>query len=532
MICLNMIVKNEAANIGRCLASVKEFVDCYLIADTGSTDNTIELIKETMVGIPGEVVSHDWVNFGHNRELALQLACAKTNVTYCLIMDADEELIVEDKSVFKKLNAHCYYIEMKLGSISYKVPRLINIKDVDWHWKGVVHNYLVGGSKCETLPGTMIVSPNRGKGGKSSGLSSKEKYLRDAQLLEQELQKNQNDARSRFYLAQSYRDAGENQLAYENYLKRIELGGWAEEVYYSMLQAATCKWKISGAFPLEDFLKAYNYRPTRIESLYEIARHFRLQKMYRVAHIFASLANSIPPSKDILFIRTDVQDWRMADELAVSAYWVGEYRECERLCDELLLSGKVPQREIARVTANRNYAIRKLERAWDYYDDLYRKTAETTRYEEIYRKVGSWTKGRVLDIACGTAQLARYVHDYSGFDFSIEALKKAQSPNVWAGNAYTENFDGYDTYVLLEVLEHLDDIQVLTRIPKGKLVIFSVPSFPDDAHIRTYTEMVVRDRFRQLIKIEKLVKFNWKGKWVEDGSESSQLIFLIRGRRL
>ena len=43
-LCLNMIVKNESKIITRLLASVFPIIDCYCIFDTGSTDNTIELI--------------------------------------------------------------------------------------------------------------------------------------------------------------------------------------------------------------------------------------------------------------------------------------------------------------------------------------------------------------------------------------------------------------------------------------------------------------------------------------------------------
>ena len=41
-----MIVKNESKIIERCLNSVKNIIDCYSIVDTGSTDNTKELIQK------------------------------------------------------------------------------------------------------------------------------------------------------------------------------------------------------------------------------------------------------------------------------------------------------------------------------------------------------------------------------------------------------------------------------------------------------------------------------------------------------
>ena len=45
-LCLNMIVKNESKVIIRALESVVNIIDCFVICDTGSTDNTVQLIKD------------------------------------------------------------------------------------------------------------------------------------------------------------------------------------------------------------------------------------------------------------------------------------------------------------------------------------------------------------------------------------------------------------------------------------------------------------------------------------------------------
>ena len=42
-----MIVKNETKNLEKLFKSIHEVVDYYVIHDTGSTDGTPELIKET-----------------------------------------------------------------------------------------------------------------------------------------------------------------------------------------------------------------------------------------------------------------------------------------------------------------------------------------------------------------------------------------------------------------------------------------------------------------------------------------------------
>jgi len=526
-----MIVKDEAEDIERCLASVKPYVDYFLIADTGSTDGTPDIIIKAMEGVKGEVVFHDWVNFGHNRDKILQRAYNNPDIDYCLMIDADEELKVEDPSVFDNLTADCYYIDKLQGNIRYGVPALINIKNVVWHWKGVVHNYLTGSNKHETLSGVTIL-PRSGKGGKSHGVSQRIKYLRDAIMLEQELEKNPNDARSRFYLAQSYRDCGENELAYKNYKERIRLGGWEEEVYCSMLEAARCKRKFGATFPMEEFLQAYNFRPTRSEAIFEIAMYLKLAKQYHAAYMFAKLGASIPPPTDALFVNKSIEDWRMIDELSVCAYWIGKYRESEALCDKLLTEGKLPDSEVARVKKNRDFTIKKLEKDSKYYNEVFKKSADMSRYEDIYRKAASWAVGKVLDIGCGTAEIAKYIENYSGFDFSTEAIKLAETDKIKVANAYTYNYAGYDTYIALEVLEHLDDIAVIKRIPAGKFIVFSVPSFADAAHIRTYTEIMMRDRYSKLINIMEIVQFNWSGKWTEGDEDTQAYILLTRGVRL
>jgi glycosyltransferase involved in cell wall biosynthesis len=93
---LNMIVKNESKIITRLFDSLAGIIDCYCICDTGSTDNTVQLITEYFAArdIPGRVIVEPFKNFEHNRTFALH-ACkdaANTGDTYAdyiLLMDAD-----------------------------------------------------------------------------------------------------------------------------------------------------------------------------------------------------------------------------------------------------------------------------------------------------------------------------------------------------------------------------------------------------------------------------------------------------------
>lgn len=73
---LNMIVKNEEANISANFDSVKDLVDGIVILDTGSTDNTIQVMKDKAksLELPIQVFQEDFVNFGISRTRAFELA--------------------------------------------------------------------------------------------------------------------------------------------------------------------------------------------------------------------------------------------------------------------------------------------------------------------------------------------------------------------------------------------------------------------------------------------------------------------------
>ena len=113
-ICLNMIVRNESKIIARVLQSVLPIIDTYVICDTGSTDNTISIIKDffNSKGIKGEVISEPFKNFGYNRTIALN--AAKGKATYALLLDADMIFKIEPSFDKQNLTADSYLIIQKV----------------------------------------------------------------------------------------------------------------------------------------------------------------------------------------------------------------------------------------------------------------------------------------------------------------------------------------------------------------------------------------------------------------------------------
>lgn len=91
-ICLNMIVKNESHIIASTLQNILDHIqiDYWVISDTGSTDNTIDIITTFFreKNIPGEIFLDEWKDFAHNRTKMLEHAFNKTD--YVFIFDADD----------------------------------------------------------------------------------------------------------------------------------------------------------------------------------------------------------------------------------------------------------------------------------------------------------------------------------------------------------------------------------------------------------------------------------------------------------
>ena len=235
-LCLNMIVKNETANLERCLGAVADHIACWVICDTGSSDGTQTLIESYFAkrGIPGELHSFPFRNFEQARNAALDRAGASTLAyDYLLLDDADMELVVEDENFLTKLEAPGYRLIQRTESgLAYWNTRLVK-RDIGARYRGVTHEFLDVPGGVQELHGVWYKDH-------ASGANRVDKFERDIRLLKQALKMEPENYRYWFYLAQSYRDAGKTKRAAEIYAKRAEMGGWDEEAWYARLQQARC----------------------------------------------------------------------------------------------------------------------------------------------------------------------------------------------------------------------------------------------------------------------------------------------------
>jgi hypothetical protein len=138
------------------------------------------------------------------------------------------------------------------------------------------------------------------------------KYFKDALLLQDHLLRNPPDVpRTQFYLAQSYRDAGLPEMALKHYRIRADMGGtWEEERYFAMQEIARLLEHVEAphAEIVAAYLRAYEFRPCRAESLFYLANYLFKRGLLQQCLMILRQAAAIPRPADILFVRADVYE--------------------------------------------------------------------------------------------------------------------------------------------------------------------------------------------------------------------------------
>jgi len=325
-VCLNMIVKNETKILYRLFDSVLKVIDCYCICDTGSTDNTIELIQKyfTEKNIPGKIVSEPFRDFSHNRNFSLRACLGMSD--YVLFMDADMMLYTSDKLFSKNLlTLDFYYILQGSDDFYYKNVRIVK-NDGRYSYAGVTHEYTntPQNATSGTFEKNVIFINDIGDGG-----SKGNKFTRDVELLTRGIEEDPKNDRYHFYLANTLRDMGRTEEAIEMYKKRIKLGGWNQEIWFSYYRIGFC-YKQLGKMPeaIKAWLDAYDIIQDRIENIFEIVHYYRVIGQQRLSKLFYDIAKRViqesSPSerKHFLFLENAVYTYKCDYEYTIIAYYL------------------------------------------------------------------------------------------------------------------------------------------------------------------------------------------------------------------
>jgi hypothetical protein len=246
---------------------------------------------------------------------------------------------------------------------------------VPWYYQGVLHEY----TQCDEPITEANLDGDYHIHGRSLGARSKDpqKFAKDAAVLLAYISTHPDDRTAVYHLAQSYYDGRDFENARDWYARRAEMGGWDEEVFYSLLRVADCLAELKAPWvQVEDaYARAWAYRPTRAEPLYGLAFRLRVAGRYQLGYLFARQAAAMPrPVADRLRADNDIYTWCALDEQAVCASWIGRQTETFELCRRLLTIADIDEQDRGRFAVNRDLAVPKLlEETATYPPELCRR---------------------------------------------------------------------------------------------------------------------------------------------------------------
>ena len=360
---LNTIVKDEAHCILIMLESAAKISDAIVIADTGSTDGTQEIIKKFGEdnNIPTYVFERPFDDFEKSRNFGMEKARDVVNelgwnpndcwTWWC---DADETIVVDPKFNKNQFNKDLFMINTYIGQMKYTRNTFARVSK-PFRFYGPVHEFIVCDDQNITSGLAENIHVDVKMIGKSWQGDISQKYLSHSHKLEAYIAADRKDPRWIFYTAQSYHDSAsmkDNKEENEERLRRSikyyrervsRTDGYAEEIYYAQYRIGTIMRIMEEPWHLThmELLKAYQIDPMRGESIKVIIDYYLQIGDWNMAYLYSKFAKTTFHAKNpyptrLLFVDEATYVWKFAEAHAASCYYTGRMDEAKQTYQEIV----------------------------------------------------------------------------------------------------------------------------------------------------------------------------------------------------
>lgn len=358
-IAVYLMVKNEEKRICVSLDSVKDIISSVVIYDTGSTDNTIQIIRDwcDRHNLPLRLKEGTFVDFSTSRNVGLEFIDTFDDIDYVFMLDSNDELktpleVMNTCAQFKGDNNHTGFLVCQEWYFGESTTKYYNVRLIkprcNWRYKGVIHEYInrytdntmnseiMNPSDIVKCPSIVIYQDRIADEGKSLP-----RYNRDKELLLAEIAKNPKDSRSMFYLAQTCECLNQPDDALYYYRLRTMLDGFEEERFQAYIRCGDNAAKLghSSDERIKWYLKAFAHSK-RAEPLVKIGNIYASEGNHHMASFFYKEACALPfPSNAILFVDRKTYDYERFHKLGISAWYAGKYMEGKVACINAIKAG-------------------------------------------------------------------------------------------------------------------------------------------------------------------------------------------------
>lgn len=353
-----MMVKNEQKNIVTSLNSLKDYVQSFIIYDTGSDDNTVQIIKDFCKehNILLRLKEGEFEDFATSRNVLLDYCDTFDDVDFILLLDGCDELRNGEKLrqiLAKEINSDVglylivqeWYIKSENRSINYKNPRLIRPRK-GFRYEGAVHESIpVMETEIHVIDPEVYIYQDRDEDIEKS----KQRFKRDEEILLKEHHKNPEDTRTVYYLAQTYDSMKDNVNARIWHQKRYEMkGGFQEERYISAFRVASLS--EDGDKKILYYMRAYDICK-RVAPILNISVHYRITGKHDLAYYYGQLAMDIPyPTNALFYVSKEAYGIKRDLNLAITAFNYKKVEEGWNMISKMIV--KYPDSEDVKSVYN------------------------------------------------------------------------------------------------------------------------------------------------------------------------------------
>jgi glycosyltransferase involved in cell wall biosynthesis len=346
-VALSQIMKNEAHVAERMLNSAKQIADCIVLVDTGSTDDTINVVKDWGVknNIPVFVYERPFDDFDKCRNYAMEMV--KDKAEYAFWLDFDEVLYVTPEFRKENLTKDLYMFETYLNDSVYTRVEMWRT-DKKTRWYGPIHEFVVCDepeTTSDILKGIKVQVHMDGGSWMNGDVATK--YKNHADRLEKYITSENKDPRWLFYLAQSYHDsaATDNKKDSNERLRRSlyyfkerfnNVGGFPEERYFSQFRIATIMMRLEEPWAdvQMEALKAYNTDSRRAEPIVMLVEHYMETRQMSLAYVYSKFLIEVHHTKNpfpqcILFVDPRLYSYKMLLTHCEICIFLGKANEAE-----------------------------------------------------------------------------------------------------------------------------------------------------------------------------------------------------------